>query len=355
MSTPKKPLLEVRDLKQHFPITSGSLLQKQVGAIRAVDGISFDVYPGETLGIVGESGCGKSTTVRSIAQLYKPTSGSVVFNGVDLVKADQRTMLKARRDIQMIFQDPYASLDPRMTVRSIIAEPLVIYNNRKLLEKPLSSLDIERKVENLMERVGLNKAFKNRYPHEFSGGQRQRIGIARALALNPKIILADEPVSALDVSIQSQILNLLGDLQKEFGLTYIFIAHDLAVIQHISTRVAVMYLGKIVEISDAVRLYDNPLHPYTTALLSAAPIPDPKVERERKRIILTGDVPSPDKERNGCYFYDRCPKKMPWCSCHIPPMFDIEDKHQVACWLYDKEDRSKATMEEAQADANKSN
>lgn len=353
MSTPKKPLLEVRDLKQHFPITSGSLLQKQVGAIRAVDGISFDVYPGETLGIVGESGCGKSTTVRSIAQLYKPTSGSVVFNGVDLVKADQRTMLKARRDIQMIFQDPYASLDPRMTVRSIIAEPLVIYNNRKLLEKPLSSLDIERKVENLMERVGLNKAFKNRYPHEFSGGQRQRIGIARALALNPKIILADEPVSALDVSIQSQILNLLGDLQKEFGLTYIFIAHDLAVIQHISSRVAVMYLGKIVEISDAVRLYDNPLHPYTTALLSAAPIPDPKVERERKRIILTGDVPSPDKERNGCYFYDRCPKKMPWCSCHIPPMFDIEDKHQVACWLYDKENRSKVSMEEAQADANK--
>jgi len=354
MSTAKKPLLEVRDLKQHFPITSGALLQKQVGAIRAVDGISFDVYPGETLGIVGESGCGKSTTVRSIAQLYKPTSGSVVFDGIDLVKADQKTMLKARRDIQMIFQDPYASLDPRMTVRSIIAEPLVIYNNRKLLDKPLSALDIERKVENLMERVGLNKAFKNRYPHEFSGGQRQRIGIARALALNPKIILADEPVSALDVSIQSQILNLLGDLQKEFGLTYIFIAHDLAVIQHISTRVAVMYLGKIVEISDAVRLYDNPLHPYTTALLSAAPIPDPKVERERKRIILTGDVPSPDKERNGCYFYDRCPKKMPWCSCHIPPMFDIEDKHQVACWLYDKENRSKVSMEEAQADANKS-
>ncbi len=355
MSETRKPLLEVKDLKQHFPITSGALLQRQVGAIRAVDGISFDVYPGETLGIVGESGCGKSTTVRSISQLYKPTSGSVIFNGVDLVKADQKTMLKARRDIQMIFQDPYASLDPRMTVRSIIAEPLVIYNNRRLLEKPLSALDIERKVEDLMERVGLNKAFKNRYPHEFSGGQRQRIGIARALALNPKIILADEPVSALDVSIQSQILNLLGDLQKEFGLTYIFIAHDLAVIQHISTRVAVMYLGKIVEISDAVALYDNPLHPYTTALLSAAPIPDPKVERERKRIILTGDVPSPDKERNGCYFYDRCPKKMPWCSCHLPPMFDIDAKHQVACWLYDKEDHSKASMEEAQADANKMN
>lgn len=351
MSNERKPLLEVRDLVQHFPITSGSLLQKQIGAIRAVDGISFDVYPGETLGIVGESGCGKSTTVRSISQLYKPTSGSVIFNGVDLIKADYATMLKARRDIQMIFQDPYASLDPRMTVRSIIAEPMVIYNNRKLLETPLTSNDIERRVEDLMERVGLNKAFKNRYPHEFSGGQRQRIGIARALALNPKIILADEPVSALDVSIQSQILNLLSDLQKEFGLTYIFIAHDLAVIQHISTRVAVMYLGKIVEISEAVKLYDNPMHPYTTALLSAAPIPDPTVERERQRIILTGDVPSPDKERNGCYFYDRCPKRMPWCSCHIPPMFDIEKDHQVACWLYDNEDRSKATMEEAQADA----
>ncbi len=353
MSTERKPLLEVRDLKQHFPISSGSILQKQVGAIRAVDGVSFDVYPGETLGIVGESGCGKSTTVRSISQLYKPTSGSVIFNGVDLVRADSRTMLKARRDIQMIFQDPYASLDPRMTVRSIIAEPMIIYNNRRLLETPMSPMDIERRVEELMERVGLNKAFKNRYPHEFSGGQRQRIGIARALALNPKIILADEPVSALDVSIQSQILNLMADLQKEFGLTYLFIAHDLAVIQHISTRVAVMYLGKIVEISEAVQLYDNPLHPYTIALLSAAPIPDPKVERERKRIILTGDVPSPDKERTGCYFYDRCPKKMPWCSCHIPPMFNINEKQHVACWLYDKRNLSKVTMEEAEADAAK--
>ncbi|WP_332448154.1 ABC transporter ATP-binding protein [Sphaerochaeta sp.] len=353
MSETRTPLLEVKDLKQHFPITSGALLKRQVGAIRAVDGISFSVYPGETLGIVGESGCGKSTTVRSISQLYKPTSGSVVFNGVDLTTADYKTMLLARRDMQMIFQDPYASLDPRMTVRSIIAEPLVIYNNRHLLETPLSVMEIEKQVEELMERVGLNKAFKNRYPHEFSGGQRQRIGIARALALNPKIILADEPVSALDVSIQSQILNLLDDLQKEFGLTYIFIAHDLAVIQHISTRVAVMYLGKIVEISNAVKLYDNPLHPYTTALLSAAPIPDPKVERERQRIILTGDVPSPDKERNGCYFYDRCPKKMPWCSCHLPPMFEMEADHQVACWLYDKQDYSKITMEQAQADAAK--
>ena len=331
----RKPLLEVRDLKQHFPITSGAILQRQVGAIRAVDGISFDVYPGETLGIVGESGCGKSTAVRSISQLHKPTSGSVLFGGIDLVKADKHTMLKARREMQMIFQDPYASLDPRMTVRSIIAEPLVIYNRRGLLEKPMSNLEIEQRVEDLMERVGLSRLFKNRYPHEFSGGQRQRIGIARALALNPKIILADEPVSALDVSIQSQILNLLSDLQKEFGLTYIFIAHDLAV--------------------DAVRLYDNPLHPYTTALLSAAPIPDPVVEKGRQRIILSGDVPSPDKERFGCYFYDRCPRRMPWCSCHIPPMFNHEEGHHVACWLYDRErDYREVSLEEAQKEASAS-
>ena len=331
----RKPLLEVRDLKQHFPITSGAILQRQVGAIRAVDGISFDVYPGETLGIVGESGCGKSTAVRSISQLHKPTSGSVLFGGIDLVKADKHTMLKARREMQMIFQDPYASLDPRMTVRSIIAEPLVIYNRRGLLEKPMSNLEIEQRVEDLMERVGLSRLFKNRYPHEFSGGQRQRIGIARALALNPKIILADEPVSALDVSIQSQILNLLSDLQKEFNLTYIFIAHDLAV--------------------DAVRLYDNPLHPYTTALLSAAPIPDPVVEKGRQRIILSGDVPSPDKERFGCYFYDRCPRRMPWCSCHIPPMFNHEEGHHVACWLYDRErDYREVSLEEAQKEASAS-
>ncbi|MFA6844990.1 MAG: oligopeptide/dipeptide ABC transporter ATP-binding protein [Sphaerochaetaceae bacterium] len=331
----QKPLLQVRDLKQHFPVSSG-LFRKKMGAIRAVDGISFDVYPGETLGIVGESGCGKSTTVRSIAQLYKPTSGSVIFDGLDLCNATEQEMLDVRKNIQMIFQDPYASLDPRMTVRSIIAEPIVIYNKRHMLEKQMSNRDIEDRVEYLMERVGLNKAFKNRYPHEFSGGQRQRIGIARALALQPKIILADEPVSALDVSIQAQILNLLGDLQKEYGLTYIFIAHDLAVIQHISTRVVVMYLGKVMEISEAVELYDNPLHPYTKALLSAAPIPDPDIERKRQRIILTGDVPSPDKERIGCYFYDRCPNKHPYCATHIPPLLDIKDNHQVACWLYDK-------------------
>lgn len=351
MSDKKEPLMVVKDLKQHFPIKTGGLFGKVRGFIRAVDGISFEVYEGETLGIVGESGCGKSTTIRSISQLYRPTSGTVEFEGVNLCKLKEKELAKARRQIQMIFQDPYASLDPRMTVRSIISEPLEIFNDRGLLEKKLSKVDIETKVEDLMERVGLNKAFKNRYPHEFSGGQRQRIGIARALALNPKIILADEPVSALDVSIQAQILNLLNELQKEFGLTYIFIAHDLAVIQHISTRVAVMYLGKIVELALSKDLYENPAHPYTQALLSAAPIPDPKVERQRKRIILSGDVPSPDKEQKGCYFQARCPKRMPWCTCHIPPTFKINEHHKVACWLYDEKDYSKITKEEALADA----
>ena len=341
MEDNKEVILEVKDLYQHFPIDNGGLFKKQIGAIRAVDGISFKVYKGETLGIVGESGCGKSTTVRSIAQLHKPTSGEVIFNGVDLCTADKATLLKERRNIQMIFQDPYASLDPRMTVRTIIAEPLNIYNKRGLLDHKWTDEEIETRVEELMEKVGLNRLFKNRYPHEFSGGQRQRIGIARALALNPEIILADEPVSALDVSIQAQILNLISDLQKELGITFIFIAHDLGVIQHISSRVIVMYLGKIMEISDAEELYANPKHPYTEALLSAAPIPDPKVERNRQRIVLEGDVPSPDKERKGCYFYDRCPHKMGYCKCHIPPMFQIDEKHECACWLYDDVDHSK--------------
>ncbi len=331
----KKPILEVKDLKQHFPIESGFLFKKQVGAVRAVDGISFDLEQGETLGIVGESGCGKSTTVRAINQLYRPTSGSVVLEGLDLIHAKKKELLMARKDIQMIFQDPYASLDPRMTVRTIIAEPLEIYKSRGMLDTAMSKTDIENRVEELMERVGLNKAFKNRYPHEFSGGQRQRIGIARALALNPKIILADEPVSALDVSIQSQILNLLHDLQKELGLTYVFIAHDLAVIEYISTRVAVMYLGKIMELSRSQDLYKNPLHPYTKALLSAAPIPDPQIERKRQRIILTGDVPSPNVERFGCYFYDRCPSRMEKCKHAIPEMKRIDEHHEVACFLYE--------------------
>ena len=325
-------LLQVKNLKMHFPIEEGVVLKKQVGAIRAIDGIDFDIEKGETLGLVGESGCGKSTTARCIAQLHKPTGGEVLYNGVDLCKASEHELLQARKGIQMVFQDPYASLNPRMTAGNIIAEPMIIYRQRRMLD--IGKKEISDRVEDLMEKVGLNRHFKNRYPHEFSGGQRQRIGVARALALNPKLILADEPVSALDVSIQSQILNLLDDLQKEFDLTFLFIAHDLAVIQHISTRIAVMYLGKIVEIAKADELYKKPMHPYTEALMSAVPIPDPDVERKRKRIILTGDVPSPDRERFGCYFYDRCPKRMDMCKSNIPKLVEKGNKHQVACHLY---------------------
>ena len=326
-------LLQVRNLKMHFPIEEGLLFRRQVGAIRAVDGIDFSIRQGETMGLVGESGCGKSTTARCIAQLHKPTGGEVLFEGKDLCKASKQALLKARMDLQMVFQDPYASLNPRMTAGAIIGEPLLIYSKRGILN--YTRKDIQKRVEELMEKVGLSRYFVNRYPHEFSGGQRQRIGVARALALNPKLILADEPISALDVSIQSQILNLLNDLQEEFNLTYLFIAHDLAVIEHISNRVAVMYLGVIVEIADSKVLYNKPMHPYTKALLSAVPIPDPEVERQRKRIILEGDVPSPDRERTGCYFYDRCPNAMPdKCKNNIPQLREIEENHQVACFLY---------------------
>lgn len=326
-------LLEVKDLKLHFPFRDGSFFNAQKGYIRAVDGVSFKVRKGETLGLVGESGCGKSTTVRAIAQLYKPTSGKVLFKGLDLVSASSKEMMRARKDMQMVFQDPYASLDPRMTAGDTIAEPLEIFNGRKITN--YSKKEMVERVEYLMGKVGLSHFFRNRYPHEFSGGQRQRIGIARALALNPELILADEPVSALDVSIQAQILNLFKDLQEELGLTYLFIAHDLAVIQYISTRVAVMYLGIIVEVASSNDLYRKPLHPYTQALLSAAPIPDPEIERKRQRIILTGDVPSPDKERHECYFYDRCPKRMDRCKKGIPPLIEQSDGHQVACFLYE--------------------
>ncbi len=325
-------ILDVRNLKLHFPIADGILIKKIVGYTRAVDGIDFQLKKGETLGLVGESGCGKSTTARAIAQLYKPTAGSVFFNGEDLPSISHKKLLKARKNMQMVFQDPYASLNPRMTVRNIIAEPLKIYKKSRIIT--LSPTEIEKRVEELMEIVGLSRFYKNRFPHEFSGGQRQRIGIARALSLNPELILLDEPVSALDVSIQSQILNLLMRLQEELGLTYLFIAHDLAVIEHISTRVAVMYLGKIVEIATSDDLYKSPLHPYTAALLSAAPIPDPAVERRRKRIILSGDVPSPDKKRTGCYFYDRCRKKMEVCKKNIPALTTLEGNHQVACFLH---------------------
>jgi len=323
----KEVLLQVQGLKQHFPIKGSR------NVIRAVDGISFDLYKGETLGLVGESGCGKSTTVRAIDQLYRPTAGNVIFEGVDLAELKQKPLIAARKNMQMVFQDPYGSLNPRMTVSQILSEPLQIYSQRKIIN--MTKEEISRRVDELMEIVGLSRFFKNRYPHEFSGGQKQRIGIGRALALNPKLLLLDEPVSALDVSIQAQVLNLLDDLQKEFDLTYLFIAHDLAVVEHISDRVAVMYLGIMAELSPASDLYIEPLHPYTQALLSAVPIPDPKIERTRERIVLEGDVPSPDTERTGCYFYDRCPKKMEKCKCNIPQLKAVKGDHQVACFLYD--------------------
>jgi oligopeptide transport system ATP-binding protein len=330
-------LLEVKDLKMYFQNGTTGIIHKKKNFIYAVDGVNFSIKSGETLGLVGESGCGKSTVARAIAQLYKPTDGEVIFNGKDLCKMSKLDLLAARKNIQLVFQDPYASLNPRMTTGNIIAEPLKIYKQRGIIT--MSDDDIDKRVEILMEKVGLSKFFKNRYPHEFSGGQRQRIGIARALALKPKLILADEPVSALDVSIQSQILNLFKEVQKDMGLTYLFIAHDLAVIKYISDRIAVMYLGKIVEISDYKDLYDNPLHPYTEALLSAAPIPDPEIEAKRHRIILEGDVPSPTIQRKGCYFYGRCPKRMERCQHEQPELIQVGKEgidHQIACWLYQK-------------------
>ena len=323
-------LLSVRDLKMHFPITKGIIFQKQVGAIKAVDGINFDLYRGETLGLVGESGCGKSTTGRAILQLYRPTAGAVVFEGKDLVEIKGEDLRKMRRRMQMIFQDPYASLNPRMTVGSIVGEPLEVHNigaNKK---------ERQERVQELLKIVNLNPYFINRYPHEFSGGQRQRIGIARALAVNPSFIVCDEPISALDVSIQAQIINLLEDLQDEFNLTYLFIAHDLSVVRHISDRIAVMYLGKIVELAERDELYATPMHPYTQALLSAVPIPDPVIENQRKRIILEGDVPSPANPPKGCHFSTRCPRVMDICRQDEPPFKDYGGGHFAACWLHEE-------------------
>ena len=319
-----KNLLEVKALKMHFPLTQGIIFQRQVGAVRAVDGIDFFVEKGETLGLVGESGCGKSTTGRAILQLYKPTAGAVVFDGVELTKLGGEQMRKMRRRLQMIFQDPYASLNPRMTVGNIIGEPLEVHNLAKGHEKT-------ERVQELLRVVGLNPYFTNRYPHEFSGGQRQRIGIARALAVEPEFIVCDEPISALDVSIQAQVINLLEELQDRFKLTYLFIAHDLSVVRHISDRVAVMYLGKIVELADRVDLYERPLHPYSQALLSAVPIPDPAVESKRKRIILTGDVPSPVNPPSGCRFHTRCWKAQQICSEVDPEFIEHEPRHWAAC------------------------
>jgi len=317
-------LLEVRDLQVYFPFTRGPLWNRQRGFIRAVDGVSFDIAPGETLGLVGESGCGKSTTARAILNLVRPTAGDVRWQGHSLTHLSDRKMLPYRRGIQMIFQDPFASLNPRMTVGDILAEPMKIFG---LADGRTRKLEVLR----LLDLVGMNPRFLNRYPHEFSGGQRQRIGIARALAVQPKLIVCDEPVSALDVSIQAQVINLLQDLQRQLGLAYLFIAHDLSVVRHISTRVGVMYLGKIVELAPAADLYRAPRHPYTQALLSAAPVPDPAAERARQRVILRGEVPSPDKAYPGCRFYDRCPVAEPACAEREPPLVGLP--HPAACWV----------------------
>jgi oligopeptide transport system ATP-binding protein len=325
----KKALLQVDNLVKHFPITQGILVQKQIGAVRAVDGISFNVYPGETLGLVGESGCGKSTTGRTVIQLFRPTSGSVHFDGVDLVNLKGEELRKMRRKMQMIFQDPYASLNPRMTIGEIIGEPLIVH-------RVASQKEVNRRVDDLLELVGLSPAFSTRYPHEFSGGQRQRIGVARALALQPSFIVCDEPISALDVSIQAQVVNLLEDLQKEFNLTYLFIAHDLSMVRHISDRVAVMYLGVIVELTSRDELYHKPLHPYTQALLSAVPIPDPIADAKRERIILTGDVPSPINPPSGCRFRTRCPYAADVCAESRPEFREIKPGHFVACFFAEK-------------------
>jgi oligopeptide transport system ATP-binding protein len=327
-SNSKEKLVEVRGLKMWFPIMRG-ILQRHVADVKAVDGLNFDVYQGETLGLVGESGCGKSTTGRSILQLYKPTAGSVLFEGHDLVKMKGEELRKMRRRMQMIFQDPYASLNPRMTVGSIVAEPLEVHNIGTKVERT-------DRVRELLKVVGLNPYFINRYPHEFSGGQRQRIGVARALAVNPAFIVCDEPISALDVSIQAQVINLLEDLQEQFGLTYLFIAHDLSVVRHISDRIAVMYLGKIMELADRDELYRNPMHPYSQALLSAVPIPDPVIEEKRQRIILEGDVPSPVNPPKGCNFCTRCPKVLDICKAQEPEFRDYGGDHWVACWLHQK-------------------
>jgi len=323
-------LVEVEGLKMYFPITKGIIIQRKVADVKAVDGISFSIRHGETLGLVGESGCGKSTTGRAILQLYHPTAGSVKFEGKELTDMKGETLRHQRREMQMIFQDPYASLNPRLTVGNIVGEPLEVH-------KLGDSKERRERVQELLRLVGLNPYFVNRYPHEFSGGQRQRIGIARALAVNPKFIVADEPISALDVSIQAQIVNLLEDLQANLGLTYLFIAHDLSMVRHISDRVAVMYLGKLVELTDHETLYDNPLHPYTKALLSAVPIPDPYVEEKRQRIVLEGDVPSPINPPSGCNFRTRCPRVMDICAEEDPVWKNMgtpEEGHWVACHLY---------------------
>jgi oligopeptide/dipeptide ABC transporter ATP-binding protein len=325
--TKKEVLLEVKNLKKWFPISGGGLISKTIGHVKAVDGVSFDVRKGETLGLVGESGCGKTTAGKTILRLIEPTGGEAIFEGKNIYSMGREDLRKMRREMQIIFQDPYSSLNPRMTVGEIIGEPLEIHGVARGQEK-------QKRVGQLLDVVGLASFHARRYPHEFSGGQRQRIGIARALALNPKLIVCDEPVSALDVSIQSQVINLLEDLQKEFNLTYIFIAHGLSVVKHVSDRVGVMYLGKMMEISPSAELYANPLHPYTEALMSAIPIPDPTIRRER--IVLEGDVPSPVNPPSGCRFHTRCRYASQLgerCKTEEPPLLEIAPDHWVACHL----------------------
>ncbi len=325
-TAPKRPLVEVEGLKMYFPITAG-ILRKKVGDVKAVDDVSFTIYEGETLGLVGESGCGKSTCGRAILRLYEPTAGAVRIDDEDILAASPNHLRHLRPKMQMVFQDPQASLNPRMTVAGIIGEPLDEHTALSRAQK------LER-IYDLMDRVGLNRDFANRYPHEFSGGQRQRIGIARALALNPKFIVCDEPIAALDVSIQAQVVNLLEELQDSLGLTYLFISHDLSMVRHIADRVAVMYLGQIVELASRDDLYETPLHPYTQALLSAVPEPDPNAEATRSRIILTGDVPSPANPPKGCNFCTRCPKVMEICRTVEPAFGETGAGRFVACHLY---------------------
>ena len=321
----REPLVQARDLQMHFPLSSGVFRRRSSGAVRAVDGVSFDVLDGETLGLVGESGCGKSTTARLLMRLLEPTGGSVSFMGQDITNLTRRELLPFRREMQMIFQDPFSSLDPRQTVGSVIGEPFVIHGIERDEDKR------RKLVQELMEQVGLNPEHYNRLPHQFSGGQRQRIGVARAIALKPKLVVADEPVSALDVSIQAQIINLLRDLQRDLGLTIVFIAHDLSVVRHMCDRVAVMYLGKIVEMADADDLFAHPRHPYTGALLNAVPVPDPRLAKLRRRRVLGGDVPSPTAPPPGCRFHTRCPKVQGKCSIDEPELEPKDGGNLAAC------------------------